>query len=194
METFGVFAGVIALLAGVTHEVSEQMFGKLVNGVWMYWLSVLTGVGVLFSAQIASSYFPAELGILNNLPWQMTLVLGLITGISATKLHGVLSHDTGTSNASLSNVVAKAKDIVVNAVHRVTTVPEPVVIASPPVIVDFSTLPFGDRVLLGVEEVNAMLKDWRNHILSDTEAVARMDGIRKKYGDALPPFPAGYPL
>ena len=77
--------------------------------------------------------------------------------------------------------------------HRLTEAAKVIISSSPsaPPTNSSSNMP---PVVQAVEEVNQMLKDWRNGFLSNEAAVERMNEIRVKYGSLLPPFPVNYPL
>lgn len=108
MGDTGQFLALITVLAGVTHEAAEHLFGGLLSGVKMYWAVIVTGVVVVFGAQVAAQYLPV-LAPLMGLPWQAVVVGGVVTGFAATKLHGVLSKDSGVQDAALSGLM---KDMV----------------------------------------------------------------------------------
>ena len=104
LGNIGALGVIITLLAGVTHEAAEHLFGGLVKGRFMYWAVLGTGIAVAFGAQAGAPYVPA-LDTLNGLSWQAILAGGVVVGFTATKLHGVLSHNLGTETASLSGIV-----------------------------------------------------------------------------------------
>ncbi|MBI1973016.1 hypothetical protein HYS50_03350 [Candidatus Woesearchaeota archaeon] len=90
----------------------------------------------------------------------------LVTGNAATSVHpAAAAAATTTNSAPISSVpIEQEEDLLLPAVVK------------------------------AVNEVNAMLHDWKAGLISDADAVERMNGIRTRWGSVLPPFPAGYPL
>ena len=111
LGSLGALGVIITLLAGINTQVAEHLFGGFVSGKLMYWAALVTGVALAFGAQALSGQVVA-LQPLVGLSWQVTLVVGVITGFVSTKLQGVLNAaNSGTQAASLSGVV---KSIVTN--------------------------------------------------------------------------------
>ena len=105
LGSLGALGVVITLLAGITSEVAEQLFGGFIRGKLMYWAALVTGVAVTFGAQVLAIQVPA-LQPLTSLSWQVTVVVGVVVGFVSTKLHGALTTaNPGTETASLSGVV-----------------------------------------------------------------------------------------
>lgn len=150
-------------------------------------ISIVLAIGVGFGAALYTG---------RTTPVDFVAFIGMAAGIMQGFYLGIMERLGGESLAR--SVHSVAADVVKESGHRVMEAAK--------VLVHNNNHPFSSTVgsekinpplpniVTAINEVNDMLHDWKAGRITDAEAVARMDEIKKQWGDVLPPFPGGYPL
>lgn len=194
LASLGSIGIIITLLAGITHEVSEQLFGGILKGKYMYWASLGVGVAVAVGAQIIAPQFP-PMAPLIGLPLQMIIAGGFIVGFTATKLHKVLSSDSGTHDASISGL---AKMVAVAVVEKVSPKPDGLSeadILENTRLVALGDLPnatVGDKFNAGYAKLNLIVNDYKTGKVSRDATLQAVELCKAKYPGVM--VPPGFPV
>lgn len=194
LASLGSIGVIVTLLAGITHEVSEQLFGGILKGKYMYWASLGVGVVVTVGAQAIAPQFE-PMAPLIGLPLQMIIAGGVIVGFVATKLHKVLQAEPGTHDSSLSGMV---KSVASAAVEKIT--PKSIGMSEADVLentrlVALGDLPAatdGDKFNAGYAKLNLIVNDYKTGKVSRDATLQAVEFCKTKYpGVMVPPgFPA----